>query len=370
MSVLNAFVRSPATGYSSSIAMPSNRDPLPVVTVIVTSDYDGGSEKAWGHVRAALRALARQDFDEPAEFLLVESQEMETGPISPPGAATGPSGEMGTRAISWAAATSGTEGVLPRELAQELPGLKVILAPVHTSYELKNAGARVAAGDLIVFLDADCVPQPGWLRALVTTMRRNPDAAATSGRTVYEEHGLVARALTVLSRGFLDPGGNGAGRTKFISNNNGCIRREVFLAHPLPTEGGPFAARVQSEALRRKGGRMLFTPDAVVVHEFEGWPMERDIRRNIGYATIRIRQMDPAMPFAWLARLGPVSIPLFFVARTIDSCWDCLRVGRRYGLRWFELPAAFAMAVVVHAMELGGMRSAFRSQPLVETAYR
>jgi len=76
------------------------------------------------------------------------------------------------------------------------------------------------------------------------------------------------------------------------------------------------------------------------------------------------------MPFAWMARFGPISIPLFFVARTIDSCWDCVRVGRRYGLRWYELPAAFAMAVVVHAMELGGMRSAFRWRPIVDTAYR
>jgi hypothetical protein len=127
---------------------------------------------------------------------------------------------------------------------------------------------------------------------------------------------------------------------------------------------------VQSEAVRRTGGRLLFTPDSVVVHEFEGWSMERDIRRNIGYATIRIRQIDPAVPFAWMARLGPISIPLFFVPRTIDSCWDCLRVGRRYGLRWYELPAAFAMAVVIHAMELDGMRSAFRLRPIVDTAYR
>ena len=64
--------------------MPSSRDAAPVVTVIVTSDYEGGGEKAWGHVRAALRALARQDFDEPAEFLFVESEKKGTGPISAP----------------------------------------------------------------------------------------------------------------------------------------------------------------------------------------------------------------------------------------------------------------------------------------------
>ena len=350
--------------------MPSSRDAAPVVTVIVTSDYEGGGEKAWGHVRTALRALARQDFDEPAEFLFVESEKKGTGPISAPEAAKVPGAEVGTDPFLRTGAGSAGDGAQSSGLAEELPGLKLVLAPVHTSYELKNAGVRAAAADLVAFLDADCVPESGWLRALVGTMRRYPDAVAASGRTVYEGRSLVERALAVLSRGYLDPGGAGVGATKFISNNNGCIRRDVFLAHPLPTDGGPFAAGVQSEAVRRAGGRLLFTPDAVVVHEFEGWPMERDIRRNIGYATIRIRQIDPAMPFAWMARFGPISIPLFFVARTIDSCWDCLRVGRRYGLRWYELPAAFAMAVVVHAMELGGMRSAFRWQPIADTAYR
>jgi hypothetical protein len=36
-----------------------------------------------------------------------------------------------------------------------------------------------------------------------------------------------------------------------------------------------------------------------------------------------------------------------------------VRSGRHYGLRWFELPAAFVTAVLVHLMEIGGMRSAF-----------
>jgi hypothetical protein len=36
-----------------------------------------------------------------------------------------------------------------------------------------------------------------------------------------------------------------------------------------------------------------------------------------------------------------------------------VRAGRHYGLRWFELPAAFATAVYVHLLEIGGMAAAF-----------
>ena len=171
-----------------------------------------------------------------------------------------------------------------------------------------------------------------------------------------------------LSRAYVDPGD--AGPTAFISNNNAILRRTGFLAHPLPTDGGPFAARLQSEAIRRAGGQLLFEPTMCVVHDFEGLAMERDIRRNIGYGTIRIRQLDPRMPWAWLARLGVASIPLFVIARTADSCWDVLRAGRHYGLRWFEQPIAFALAFAVHLLEIGGMLSAFRHEAVTTTAYR
>jgi glycosyltransferase involved in cell wall biosynthesis len=36
----------------------------------------------------------------------------------------------------------------------------------------RNLGARVASGDPLVFLDADCVPAPGWLRALLAAHER------------------------------------------------------------------------------------------------------------------------------------------------------------------------------------------------------
>jgi hypothetical protein len=108
---------------------------------------------------------------------------------------------------------------------------------------------------------------------------------------------------------------------------------------------------MQSEAILRGGGHLLFEPRMRVIHDFEGWAMERDIRRNIGYGTIITRLRDRAMPYAWLARPGPLSIPLFALAKTLDNWWDCLRCGLHYGVRWHELHA-------------------FRGQEFAETSYR
>jgi hypothetical protein len=94
------------------------------------------------------------------------------------------------------------------------------------------------------------------------------------------------------------------------------------------------------------------------------------MRRNIGYGTITTRLCDRALPYAWLARLGSASIPLFAMGKTLDSWCDCVRCGRQYGVRWYELPIAFCLAVVVHVMKIPGTRSAFQRQEITETAYR
>lgn len=308
----------------------------PVVSVIIVSDYAGGEIKAWDDLRATLLALARQNFKGPTEFLLSESAD--------------------------------TVQQVPSDLMTTLPSLKVILSPASSSYALKNEGVRAASAGIVAILDADCVPGPDWLRHFMETMRRYPNVAAVSGKTVYRGGSLTERVLALLSRSYLDPGY--PGRTRFISNNNAGFRRSVFLTYPLPTDAGPFAARLQSEAILRSGGELLFEPRMQVVHDFAGWAMERDIRRNIGYGTITTRLRDRALPYAWLARLGSASIPLFAVAKTLDSWADCVRCNRQYGVRWYELPVAFCLAIVVHVMEIPGMISAFRGQEITETAYR
>lgn len=307
-----------------------------VVSVIVVSDYTGDSDKCMNDLHSVLRALACQEFAGPVEVLLVESSALAES--------------------------------LPSGLDEILPSLRIVVSSAATSYGLKNAGVQAASSDLVALLDADCTPSRDWLQRGFESMRADPEAVAVSGRTRYAGKSLHERTLAALSRAYLDPGYRG--RTEFISNNNAIIRREVFLQHPLPEEGGPFAARIQSEAIRRAGGQLRFEPSMCVVHDFEGWGMERDIRRNIGYATVRIRQLDPRMPWAWLLGLGVASIPLFVVARTLDSCWDCLRAGAHYGVRWFELPFAFAFAFIVHLMEIGGMLTAFKQKRITATAYR
>ena len=219
-----------------------------------------------------------------------------------------------------------------------------------------------------MLLDADCKPDRDWLRLIVETMRAHPEVATVSGRTFYEGKGLDTRVLALLSRSYLDPGVRG--ETPFVSNNAGAFRRDVFLKHPLPEDLGAFSSRIQSEAIKRDGGVLWFEPEMSVVHEFEGWPMEADIRRNIGYGTIATRIAEPTMPHASLIRMGVMATPVVAAGKLINTWRDCIRCGSAYGVRWFELPVAMGAAVVVNLMEIPGMLAAYRHGSIQDTAYR
>ncbi|SPP63653.1 glycosyltransferase family 2 protein [Nitrospira lenta] len=306
------------------------------ISVIVTSDYAAGEEKSWEDLRRALRAWAEQEGAPAEEFILVESSRF--------------------------------GGRIPGDVVGMVANLKVLHVDAESSYELKNRAVEAAAGDWVAIVDADCIPHRSWLRVLRAAIAGHPEAAAVSARTLYPGRSRLERILGLLSRSYLDPGRSGPSR--FISGNAAAFRRDVYRRHPLPVGMGAFASRIQSEAFLREGATLWFDQALVVVHDFEGWAMEQDIRRNHGYSTVITRLHDDRLPYAGLIRMGVIVIPLIAAGKTLDSVRDCFRCFRHYNVRIYELPLALAMAVVTHVLEMPGMWRAFRRKPIQATQYR
>jgi cellulose synthase/poly-beta-1,6-N-acetylglucosamine synthase-like glycosyltransferase len=308
----------------------------PVVTVVTMTDFEVGTEKAWDDLRKTLHALARQDFSGPAEIIFLEDEKL--------------------------------KDQIPPDLTEILPQLQIALSNEALQYDMKSEAASLGTADIVILLDGDCAPVPGWLRALVETMQEHPEAGVVSGRTVYEGNTFLERACGVLGRAYVDR--RGTIRTEHISNNNAAFRRDALLKHPLPNEAGPFASKLHAEAIRRTGWALLFDPRASATHAFEGWWMECDIRRNMGYGFIKVRQLDSTLPFGRWARFGYGSIPFYAAARVVESWLRIARFYRNYNIRWYELPAVFAVAIGVHVVEIPGMISAVQQRPITQTAYR
>jgi len=312
-------------------------DSQPVsLSLIVVSDYAAGGDKSCEDFRRALRAWVDQEGTPADEFIMVESSRF--------------------------------KGQIPDDMAQMVPNMKMLYLDSEASYELKNLAVDAAIGDWVAIVDADCIPRRSWLRVLRAAIAEHPNVAAISAKTMYPGRSRTERLLGLLSRAYLDPGHRGPNH--FISGNAVCYRREVYRRHPLPVGVGPFASRIQSEAFLREGQTLFFDPELVVTHDFEGWSMERDIRRNHGYSTVVTRLRDGRLPYAALIRAGVIAVPLIVGGKILNSAYDCFRCFRRYNVKPFELPLALALAVVTHFLEIPGMVAAYRGHTPGATAYR
>jgi hypothetical protein len=307
----------------------------PIVTVVTLTDFEVGTPRAWDDLRATLHGLASQDFTGPAEFIFLEDQEL--------------------------------KNQIPPDLTDILPELQIAFSDKILQYDLKNEAADLGTADIVVLLDGDCAPVPAWLRSLVETFQAHPEAGVVSGRTVYEGKTFLERACGVLGRAYVE---SGTLRTEHISNNNAGFRRDVLRKHPLPSEAGPFSSKLHADAIQRDGWHLLFDPRASATHAFYGWEMEKDIRRNMGYGFIKVRQLNPDLPFGRLVQLRYASIPLYFVGRVIESWLRSARFYQSYGLQWYELPAVLGLALGVHVVEVPGMITAFQGRQIAHTAYR
>lgn len=127
------------------------------------------------------------------------------------------------------------EDVLATDARAELKhAFRLVAAPGMHYYDLKNEGARLAAGDVIVFLDSDVVPDDGWLDGLLGVLEANPGVNVVTGSYYVDPVDFVGRAFAINwffslrpAQGEIGPG------AKFFANNV-AFRKAFFLERRFP----------------------------------------------------------------------------------------------------------------------------------------
>lgn len=122
---------------------------------------------------------------------------------------------------------------------QEFPAVKMVSSSANRGPAVaRNAGIRLASGDLVAFTDDDCVPPDNWLASLVAGFREFPGVVGVSG---YQEagdelvaHNAVAQADRVMR---LQSSGSGAEHVQQggedlpgFGTNNVAYLREALVA--------------------------------------------------------------------------------------------------------------------------------------------
>lgn len=139
----------------------------------------------------------------------------------------------------------------------------------------RNAGVRAARGTIIVFTDAGCQPEPGWLARLVAPLHQDEHVTiglfvGTAGSTGPSPWGRAAQRA--LESRYLTECGSG----------NLAFRREAFDAVGGFDEEFAYSSDTDfGWRLIDAGYRIRSVPDAVVHHDFGTW--RRQLRRSYVY---------------------------------------------------------------------------------------
>jgi GT2 family glycosyltransferase len=156
---------------------------------------------------------------------------------------------------------------------QQPPGVKVSIA------HQRNAGVRAAHGEIIVFTDAGCRPQPGWLAHLLAPFQLGEHVAAGLVRSVSGDSGVYdAWRQPVQASSYVFECGSG----------NLAFRRAAFEAVGEFDEAFSYGSDVDfSWRLVDAGYRIRSAPGAIVHHDYGTW--QRQLRRSYVYGKARTR---------------------------------------------------------------------------------
>lgn len=196
----------------------------------------------------------------------------------------------------------------------------------------RNAGAREARGELLVFTDADCIPQRDFLEQISAAFEE-PELAGAKGAYRSEQAGLVPRFVQLEYQHKYERMAR-FDRIDFIDTYAAAYRRDIFL------QQGGFDARFPHSSvedqefgfrLARVGYLLRFVPAAKVLHRHnETWLQYLNRKFRIGYwksSLLRVHPervaFDTHTPLA--QRLQVAIAPLTLLTALLIPLWGAMR---------------------------------------------
>lgn len=140
----------------------------------------------------------------------------------------------------------------------------------------RNEGLYLATGDIIAFIDSDCVARSDWLNTIADFFKRNHDVCGFGGKIESSlEETLTQRFCTITKA--LSPIFNEDGQLVTAITANACFKRTCLLsvggfhsayqrAFEIGLKARGFEDGELSQRLKQRDNSIVYNPEAVVSH--------------------------------------------------------------------------------------------------------
>lgn len=193
------------------------------------------------------------------------------------------------------------------DIVSEFEDIIPLTEPRPGSYAARNRGVREARGDILAFIDSDCVAAERWIENGVRALIEAGPEAVIGGRveiTVRDRHNLSTAEIFDTVCAF--PMRQYVEQKKFAGTGNLFAFREAFdvvgLFNAALRSGGDREWSLRAGA---RGYRVVYADDVVVHHPARTTVAQliRKKRRTVG-GGVKLRQIMPGYPPAE-ERRGP-----------------------------------------------------------------
>lgn len=176
----------------------------------------------------------------------------------------------------------------------------------------RNRGAAVARGGVLAFVDADAVPEAGWVETLHARLMSSERTAMVSGWVgLPPGTGAAGEMLHWIEFSSFLPG-LASGYREALSSSNLLVRKVDLVACGGFDEGMEMAEDLMlcRKIRRRGGGRLYFEGATGVRHSNDAtWAEAHAHLRRLGYWSGRFRTLED-VPGSWLRHFPALSLAL------------------------------------------------------------